>query len=204
MKACRACGSSISQSAVLCAKCHSYQDWRYNIGVGQFTLALLTALFSVIGLVVPIIVDVITVKRSDLTGSFVDFRKGRAVFLVQNAGNAPGVIIDGLIVLDQGDGPNATKVTTGFSLTLEADDQTIIPATSAKTVALTGDGVNPKLIAAAYGVRSSDDCTLKLNGRQFDGSPFAVETRSLCVGMINTILYEDAQQIYDMAKSPPK
>ena len=50
---CRQCKNLIPQQARLCSHCNSYQDWRSWFWVSNTTLALLTALVSVISIIAP-------------------------------------------------------------------------------------------------------------------------------------------------------
>lgn len=70
-KDCVHCGASIPGKATVCSECDGYQDWRRRVPVSQMTLALLVAVFSVIGASFPYAVKFINL-RSQTSGFFLE------------------------------------------------------------------------------------------------------------------------------------
>lgn len=194
-KYCIACGQLISANATLCHHCNSYQNWRRHVAFTQTTLALLVALVAVVGATAPVLYKIYKGNNSDLSGQFVDFRKGRAVFIVRNAGNAPGVVIDGGFRF-RVDYENATPATMGFSISLSEDDQTIVEPSGTILVSLRGEGVRLGVLKSVFHEKSSDKCVTYLNIQEFDGTKERLEKESLCIAIINSVLYEYKDYIY--------
>lgn len=80
-KPCRVCGESIKEVARVCYHCGNYQDWRGENAVGSSVLSLLVALFDVLTVAVPVIVDSLTTKNSALSFVFQGENEKRLSFL---------------------------------------------------------------------------------------------------------------------------
>ncbi len=115
-KPCIECHSQIPDAAVKCVHCEAYQTWRRHIRLSNTFLSLVIALVSVLGLVVPTLVDVLGTHESEITWQVVSVDTVKGGFegtdtnprgdtilagtsyclafsiLVQNAGSAPGVV----------------------------------------------------------------------------------------------------------------
>lgn len=66
-KVCRECGDQIPEPARKCATCGAYQDWRRVFWLGNSTLSLLVALFSVLTVAVPILKRALTPEYERVT-----------------------------------------------------------------------------------------------------------------------------------------
>jgi hypothetical protein len=89
---CKACGEPIKKVARVCPHCNSYQNWWGAIGISDKILALLVALFSVLGVVVPIIVAAFTPKNSSLLFSYLGADADSISVLATNDGIRPGAV----------------------------------------------------------------------------------------------------------------
>ncbi|WP_374595728.1 hypothetical protein [Sphingosinicella sp.] len=97
MTACRLCQERISVKAELCRHCHSYQDWRRHLNFSGTVLALLVALVSVLGWMLPAVATALRPSHSRITLSNPVVR-GEAIYLIAtNVGSQPGVIKRGLL-----------------------------------------------------------------------------------------------------------
>lgn len=198
-KSCRECGAQIPSHAKVCKECKSYQDWRRYLVFSQTTLVLLVALFSVIASASPQIVKLLTPYNSRLTGTFVDFRKGRSVFLLSNDGRAPGTAVDGTLTFETGP---SEEETTGFTLSLSSDEQTIVPPGESKLVSISNEGASVDVLKIVFRTKTSDECVIALRSRNFDGSSFEIEHRDQCVKIVRAMFYENADAIIISPTSP--
>lgn len=67
VKKCFMCQSTIPFAAMKCTECDSYQGWRRFLGLSSSILTLLIALFSVLGLVVPVLLTTFDDKVAQLS-----------------------------------------------------------------------------------------------------------------------------------------
>ncbi|MDG0806363.1 hypothetical protein PO856_003639 [Pectobacterium brasiliense] len=90
---CKQCRYPIPNSARICSKCNSYQDWRSFVPFSNTALALLTALISVIGIAAPAFYTLVHTPRSKavLTMPSVDGTTLRIIAI--NKGDAPASLI---------------------------------------------------------------------------------------------------------------
>lgn len=97
---CKQCRNSIPESANICSKCNSYQDWRSFIPFSNTALALLTALISVIGIAAPAVYKLVHTPTSEATLAMpsVDGTTLRIVAL--NKGDAPASLINAWVDSD--------------------------------------------------------------------------------------------------------
>lgn len=190
-KSCRECAAQVPANAKICKECKSYQDWRRYLVFSQTTLVLLVALFSVIAAASPHMVKLLTPYNSRLTGTFVDFRKGRSVFLLSNDGRAPGTAVDGTLAFES----RPSEETTGFTLSLSSDEQTIIPSGETRLVSISNEGAPVDLLKIVFRTKTSEECVVTLRSRNFDGSSFDIEHRDLCVAIVRAMFYENANAI---------
>lgn len=77
-EACRVCGAFMPRHASVCNTCKAYQDWRRRIPGDQVTLALIAAILSVLGAVLPKFVDFVNLP-SRTSGFFLSNTKEPAV-----------------------------------------------------------------------------------------------------------------------------
>ncbi len=87
--ACVSCGDLIPHKAKKCMHCQSYQDWRRWFGNGAATLASLTTLVSVIGLIMSTVSN--AVPRSVTSAAIVGSTSEHLLVAVINSGNAASV-----------------------------------------------------------------------------------------------------------------
>lgn len=189
-KDCRECAAEIPANARLCKECKSYQDWRRYLVFSQTTLVLLVAMFSVIAAASPHLAK-LTPYNSRLTGTFVDFRKGRSVFLVSNDGRAPGIAVDGTLSFETG----PSGETTSFTLSLGSDEQTIVSAGDTRLVSVANEGAALELLKIVFRTKTSEQCAITLRTRNFDGSSSDIEHKDLCVAIVRAMFYENADAI---------
>jgi len=98
-KPCGTCAEPIPLLARKCNKCGSYQDLRQYVSFGTTALALVTALFSVATVAVPILYDFLRPDNSNLVASFQGFEGRVAMVLVSNSGKRPGSVNRGTIYI---------------------------------------------------------------------------------------------------------
>src|SRR5215467_12617372 len=84
IKSCKVCGEDIKKEARKCTHCDSYQDWRANVGFSNTVLSLLVALCSVLTVAVPVILDTVTPKNSDLRFAYHGISDHSITVLVTN------------------------------------------------------------------------------------------------------------------------
>lgn len=91
---CIVCKEEICTGAVKCIHCDSYQDWRNYLTFSSTVLALLVALVSVSGFVVPILDKALTPTDSRIIVSYQTIAEGfggpAIILLVSNSGTKPG------------------------------------------------------------------------------------------------------------------
>lgn len=92
---CPVCAEPMKRTAIKCVKCGSYRSrFRRLLDFTNTTLALLLALLSVSGIVVPVILDSISIKEDSIHISIVGVTHDGAGLdlLVINSGESPGAI----------------------------------------------------------------------------------------------------------------
>lgn len=90
---CAQCRGSIPCGAKLCQHCKSYQDWRRWFSLPTSVLALLTALISVVGLVVPPLKTAFHTPRSDAYLSMPSLDGTTLRVVAVNRGDAPASLV---------------------------------------------------------------------------------------------------------------
>jgi hypothetical protein len=106
---CPICRETIAVGAIKCVKCGSELTWRRYLSFSNTTLALLTALFSVIGAYAPVINDLLFTKDdSDIRYSFIGPASslgGEKIFLLAtNKGKRAGAVTQATLVIAKNDG----------------------------------------------------------------------------------------------------
>lgn len=93
LEPCKLCRHPIPNGAKICSTCNSYQDWRRLIPFSTTVLALLIALISVLGIVIPPLYKIIHTPQSKalLTMPSVDGTTLRITAI--NNGDAPASLI---------------------------------------------------------------------------------------------------------------
>ena len=92
-KKCKSCALDIPLGARLCHNCGKYQDKRRYIGIGNSFIALLIALFSVIGIVAPKLYELLSHDESRvLAVTYANTNEGISVIL-NNQGNSAGLLV---------------------------------------------------------------------------------------------------------------
>ena len=91
---CPVCREPIARGARKCINCGADLDWRRYFGLGNTTLALLTALVAVVSASAPEFVKILTPKVSNLSAHYVGINAaGSALSLfVENSGREAGAI----------------------------------------------------------------------------------------------------------------
>lgn len=92
-RACRVCALQIPQAASKCTHCSSWQDWRRHLSFGNTFLALIIALFSVISLGTPLLLNAMRGASSEiLVNGLFPAEKGSLILVVTNTGTKPAII----------------------------------------------------------------------------------------------------------------
>ncbi|MGI2228276.1 hypothetical protein [Shewanella frigidimarina] len=89
---CSQCRHEIPKDALLCSKCNSYQDWRRYISGSQISLALIAAILSITGIVIPEMYRLFhePISKATISTSSVDGTTLRVTVL--NRGDASAVL----------------------------------------------------------------------------------------------------------------
>lgn len=94
-KTCVVCGSLMPINASKCKTCSSSQGWTRYLPLGTTTLALLTALVSVVASTTPTFIRWVKGDNSDIRTNFArDDHSGGIILTVSNYGDRPGSIKD--------------------------------------------------------------------------------------------------------------
>jgi hypothetical protein len=123
-KPCKVCGEPIKKVARVCYHCTNYQDWRGEIAVGSAVLSLLVALFSVLTVAVPIILDAFTPRNSALSFAFQAQSDKVLTVLVTNQGVRSGSVAAGASLRTSAD----KYALGGYPLTLSGVDTSVTAA----------------------------------------------------------------------------
>lgn len=92
-KPCKNCGAAMPASANFCNACKLHQDFvRRNLSIGSTSLALLVALFAVLGSALPPVLNLIRPPNSQMQAVGVTATAGRVQFVASNAGERPGAV----------------------------------------------------------------------------------------------------------------
>jgi hypothetical protein len=92
-KNCDVCSAWMPKSAIKCTKCDSFQGWRRSASLSSTTLALLTALVSVLATTYPLFRSAVEENKSDIVVDYGgDDDQGGVFLLVANSGARPGQI----------------------------------------------------------------------------------------------------------------
>lgn len=127
LKRCAECKLEIPAAATICSHCDSYQDWRRFFVVGDVTLTSIIALFSVLGIAIPIILDAIRPKSAILNSQVLQGVDGTITLLVSNTGTLDGYIGSVSLVAD------------GNTLNLPTESATTVSSESSIPVRMTVD-----------------------------------------------------------------
>lgn len=87
---CRICREEIKEGAKKCTNCGAFQNWRRFIDLGNSTLALVIALFSVASIGVPYLVDALRSNSARLIFSPVYWQGDKLGLAIENIGKGPG------------------------------------------------------------------------------------------------------------------
>ncbi len=90
---CKECRNPIPYRARLCSHCNSYQDWRGLFSISTITLALMTALISVIGAVSPAVINMLYPPRSKASLQMPSLDGTTLRVVAINKGGAPASLI---------------------------------------------------------------------------------------------------------------
>jgi hypothetical protein len=126
MKPCRVCGEDIKIAALKCVHCDSWQNWQRLFGFGGTLLSLLVALVAVLTAAVPVILNAVTPKVSQLDFSVQALSPDRVVVLASNSGVRPGTVNNRALVVaglreyvDTADIGGVTVVEPGHTIPME-------------------------------------------------------------------------------------
>jgi len=98
-KNCIVCHNEIFKEATKCTHCNSFQNWRRYLDFSKTFLALLIALFSVLGIVIPVLKDAMEKDFSQLeVKEYVILNDGISI-ITHNKGTKPGYISNSKIIV---------------------------------------------------------------------------------------------------------
>lgn len=80
MEKCNVCKETIQDGAAKCVHCGSYQNWRRYLNLSSAVLALLVALFSVSGLVLPKLIKTFERKNTKIDVTFKAFKTNQKFY----------------------------------------------------------------------------------------------------------------------------
>jgi hypothetical protein len=89
---CKICAEPIKIAARKCIHCDSYQDWRSKINFSSTVLSLVVALVSVLTVAVPVVIQTLTPKDSNLKFQIAGASEDTLSILVTNSGTRPGFV----------------------------------------------------------------------------------------------------------------
>jgi hypothetical protein len=104
-KLCIECSLPIPRSAKKCTECDTYQDWRRYLPFSTTILSLTIALFSVLGLSIPSIIEAMKDRDAKINAAIISNRMG----FLQYGGVARRSLIVDLFVTNSGKLPGAIK-----------------------------------------------------------------------------------------------
>jgi len=93
-KRCWACDTSLRPNQKLCLECKSWQGIRSYLNVSSTLLSLLIALISVIGLVTPSVLGILSEDRPEISSIYDKYDYGYFEFTMRNLGDQLGRIDD--------------------------------------------------------------------------------------------------------------
>ena len=91
-KPCVVCAEEIKSAARICTHCNSYQDWRADLSMSSTILSLLIALASILTVAVPVVMNAVTPKDSNISISFEGASETNMDILAFNSGTKPGTV----------------------------------------------------------------------------------------------------------------
>lgn len=89
---CRFCGSQMASGFVFCKECDHFNDWRRHFNVSTTVLSLLVALFSVLGLNLSAIFDLVFPSRASLAVGAAIVSPFQINLTATNIGEQPGYL----------------------------------------------------------------------------------------------------------------
>ena len=173
-KPCISCKEPIRINAIKCFHCEQFQNWKRHLVFSGIVLSLLIALFSVIGVVTPIVQKAFITERASLKLAVISGNYNKIQFMLSNLGKRSAVISEVTIVSDI-KGNNKSDILypdilgkviepdKSYSILTITKDQHIIPS-----------AIPP--IIAAISPKAWKTCYLVIQVIHFDG---AVEIQKL-------------------------
>ena len=141
---CPLCREPIRIGARKCVQCKSDLGWRRFFTVSTPTLAILTALVSVLGSTVPVIKTALEPNNSDLHASYIGpvnaMASNKITLLVNNDGRKTGAVTQATLTIQLPPDPKLGDRLMRIALHLPGGDTPVfIPALSAQPVIFTPD-----------------------------------------------------------------
>jgi hypothetical protein len=169
LKPCKVCAEFILQEARKCTKCDTYQDWRSYIGFSSTVLALTTALLSVAGISIPLLVTAVKGNNSELSAFVARLENGRLEVVVFNNGDRPGGVARAYLV---GSYPR-TGQSIGLPLNIEStsDNSTSIEPQKNKSFKLSPRLIDKGSIGRFAFGQAQRNCSLEVSFANFSGNP---------------------------------
>ncbi|WP_156407909.1 hypothetical protein [Ensifer sp. Root127] len=191
-KPCLTCAIHIPTAAKLCTHCNTYQDYRRYLSFGQTSLALMIALISVTGALLPPLSEMVF-RNSDLERRLISIDQTGAIFVVTNSGNMPGSVISAEVVFPQSEGKS-----TRLALPLTAQ---IVEPGKSQLIKVTPSDAPALLVTAIYQSISSDNCMLRLSLLSYYGKVSKHVEEIDCDRLTSNLFIEGTKAIF--AEMPP-
>lgn len=195
MKACRACGIEIPASAFVCHECSFYQDWRRHLNVGQLTLALLVALVSVFGAIMPPLFSMLKPQHSKFGAHLVSAFGEAPSFFVFNSGNAPGAVSTGFVSFKDSGG-------TTTLLNVPVVQPGVINSNSTAKVDFITTNDYPRSLIIDF--IKSENCKAGLTFINFDGKIESIDRPYDCSTLLAATFRNGDAAISEMIKNKPE
>ena len=162
-KACATCGALMPVLALKCTKCESYQNWYRGVTLSTTVLALLTALVSVIGAIVPNFWNWATSGNSRVAVSFAhDDDQGGFFLTATNDGDRSGSIADVIVELSVKGRP------LKFDGTLDQQSNPTVEPGKSQKIRYTLDVGTHLVPYAVTDVQGA--CVIRVNIHEFSGA----------------------------------
>ncbi|MBY5357247.1 hypothetical protein HFO94_27595 [Rhizobium leguminosarum] len=179
-------------AASLCTHCNTYQGYRRFLNISQTSLALLIALISVTGTLIPPLAKVLF-RDSHLEKNLISIDQTGAIFVVTNSGNMPGSVISAEVEFPLSEG-RSTR------LALPVAVQIIEPGKS-QLVKVTPSDAPALLVTAIYQSLTTSGCSLRLSLLSYRGEVSKHVEEIECDRLTSNLFTEGTKAIF--AEMPP-
>ena len=186
-KVCLTCANSIPVAAKFCTHCNTYQDFRRFLAFGQTSLALLIALISITGTLVPPLANRIF-RDSRLEKRITSLDRTAAVFVVTNSGNMPGTVIGAEAVLPQSEANFARLALPLLPQVIEPGKSQLVNVGPSDAPAL--------LVAKIYRSLPQDGCLLGLTFLSYGGQVERKNDPIECDRLMGNLFVEGPKAIF--------